>query len=189
MEPDLYRLVYWLWLATFVVWAISAVATKQTIGSHSDWQSRVVVWIVALAWWFLFDRRLAGPLAWRFVPMVSAASYGGVMLTIAGLGLALWARFYLGGNWSALVELKQDHQLVQSGPYSIVRHPIYSGFVLATLGTAMLYGELRGLIAFALILTAWGYKSRLEEAFLLKQFGAQYDQYRRQVKGLIPFIW
>jgi protein-S-isoprenylcysteine O-methyltransferase Ste14 len=69
-----------------------------------------------------------------------------------------------------------------------VRHPIYSGFMLATLGTAVMQGELHGLLALALIVTVWGYKSRVEERFLVKQFGGEYEQYRR-VKGRIPFVW
>lgn len=135
------------------------------------------------------DRRIPGALATRFVPMSQPIIYTGVALTVIGLALALWGRFYLGGNWSAQVELKRDHQLIRTGPYAIVRHPIYSGFMLAALGTAFVYGELHELLAFVLILIAWTYKSRLEEAFLVEQFGADYDQYRKQVKGLIPFVW
>ena len=187
--PDAYQIIRWLWLGIFVVWAISGITSKRTIGSHSEWQSRAAVWVVGLAWVLLFSGGLQGPLAWRFVPMVPAAADAGLALTVAGLGLSLWARFYLGRNWSALVEMKQDHQLMRGGPYSIVRHPIYSGFMLATLGTAIAYGEVHGLISFVLILGAWGYKSRLEEAALIQQFGAEYDRYRQDVKGLIPFIW
>jgi protein-S-isoprenylcysteine O-methyltransferase len=189
MEANLHRIVYWLWLGSFAVWAVSAIATKQAIGSYTTWQSRVAVWMVALAWGLLLDRELSGALMWRFVPMSLAEIYGGLALTLAGLGLALWARFHLGRNWSALVELKLDHKLVRSGPYAIVRHPIYSGFMLAALGTAVAFGELHGLISFALIVVAWSYKSRLEEAFLAKQFGAEYDRYCKEVKGLIPFVW
>lgn len=69
-----------------------------------------------------------------------------------------------------------------------MRHSIYSGFMLATLGTAVMQGELHGLLALALIVTVWGYKSRVEERFLVKQFGSEYEQYRR-VKGRIPFVW
>jgi protein-S-isoprenylcysteine O-methyltransferase Ste14 len=108
---------------------------------------------VALSWWLLFDRGWTGLLGWRFLPASSVAAYGGLALTTAGLALAVWARFYIGGNWSALVELKKDHQLIRRGPYVIVRHPIYSGFMLATLGTAVMQGELHGLLALALIVT------------------------------------
>ena len=144
--------------------------------------------IVALSWWLLFDRGWTGLLGWRFLPASSVAAYGGLALTTAGLALAVWARFYIGGNWSALVELKKDHQLIRRGPYAIVRHPIYSGFMLATLGTAVMQGELHGLLALTLIVTVWGYKSGVEERFLMKQFGGEYEQYRRRFKGLIPFV-
>lgn len=189
MHPNLYPIAFWLWMATFVIWAIGSIVAKQTIGSYSDWQSRVVVLIVGVCWWLLFDTTLSGLLGWEFLPPSAAGNYGGLALTVAGLALAVWARFYLGGNWSTLVELKKDHQLIRSGPYTIVRHPIYSGFISATLGTAILQRKLHGLLAFLLMTVVWSYKSRLEEAFLVDQFGAEYDRYRKQVRGLIPFVW
>jgi protein-S-isoprenylcysteine O-methyltransferase Ste14 len=165
MQLALYQLALWLWLATLAAWAIGSIVTKQTIGSYSGWQSRTVVWIVAFCWWLLFDRNLIGLLGWRFLPATPLAAYGGLALTAVGLGLAVWAQFYLGGNWSTLVELKKDHQLIRSGPYAIVRHPIYSGFMPASLGTTIMQREMHGLLAFALITAVWGYKSRLEETF------------------------
>ena len=189
MQIEIYRWITWLWLGTFAVWWISAIAAKRTVGSDWDWQSHVVNSIVGLAWVLLFDGQLGGPLAWRFLPMEPVVTGLGFALTVAGLGLALLARFDLGSNWGALVELKQNHQLVRSGPYALVRHPIYSGFMLATLGTAIAHGQLRGLIAFAVVAAAWTYKSGLEETFLLRHFGPVYEQYRREVKRLIPFVW
>ncbi len=116
-------------------------------------------------------------------------AYTGFAITVAGLAFAVWARFYIGRNWDGLVALKEDHQLVRGGPYAIVRHPIYSGFMLATLGTAIADGEVAGLVSTAMIVIAWGYKARVEEAFMIEQFGAEYLQYRRDVKGLIPLVW
>jgi protein-S-isoprenylcysteine O-methyltransferase Ste14 len=108
---------------------------------------------------------------------------------VIGLAFAVWARFSIGRNWDGLVALKENHQLMRSGPYAIVRHPIYSGFMLATFGTAMVGGKVAGLVSTALIILAWGYKSRVEEEFMIKQFGAEYEQYRHDVKALIPLIW
>jgi len=113
----------------------------------------------------------------------------GLAITVIGLGFAVWARLHIGRNWDALVALKENHQLVRTGPYAIVRHPIYSGFISATLGTAIAQGDVGGLISTALIAIAWGYKSRVEEAFMIEAFGAEYEQYRREVKALIPFVW
>jgi len=78
------------------LWAVGSIVTKPTLGSHSQWQSRTVVWIVALSWWLLFDRGLTGLLGWRFLPASSVAACGGLALTTAGLALALWARLYIG---------------------------------------------------------------------------------------------
>jgi len=116
------------------------------------------------------------------------AALAGLALTVIGVAVAIWARLILGTNWSAVVTIKQDHEIIRRGPYSIVRHPIYSGGLLALLGTAIAFGELRGLIGLALIFIAWWMKSRLEESFMEEQFGAAYARYRRDVKGLIPFV-
>jgi protein-S-isoprenylcysteine O-methyltransferase Ste14 len=94
----------------------------------------------------------------------------------------------LGSNWSGTVTVKQNHELVQSGPYAIVRHPIYSGFLLGALGTALSVGEARGLIALALAFVGWVAKTRVEEQFMVEQFNGDYVRYRREVKRLIPFV-
>lgn len=117
------------------------------------------------------------------------AAYAGLAMTEIGLGFAVWARLRIGKNWSRLIEVKKDHELIRTGPYGVVRHPIYAGLMLATLGTAVAYGRLSGFISFVLIAAAWGYKAKLEEAVMLEQFGADYEQYCRNVKGLIPFVW
>jgi protein-S-isoprenylcysteine O-methyltransferase Ste14 len=121
--------------------------------------------------------------------MTEAVAYAGLAITVIGLVFAVWARFYIGRNWDGLIALKEDHQLVRRGPYAIVRHPIYSGFMLATLGTAIAQGQLAGLVSTFMIVLAWGYKSRVEERFMTARFGAEYDQYRREVKALVPMVW
>ena len=128
-------------------------------------------------------------LGWQVIPKSPSAADVGVLLTLTGIGLALWARFALGKNWSGTVTLKQDHVLVQSGPYGIVRHPIYSGFLLALLGTACLHGTLSAFFGVAIIALAFRLKSLTEESFMTEQFGQQYTAYKRTVKALIPFVW
>ena len=85
--------------------------------------------------------------------------------------------------------IKRDHELIRSGPYSIVRHPIYTGFLLAILGTVIYIGEMRGLVAFALAITGLKWKSLTEESLMQEQFGTQYADYKRHVKALVPFVW
>lgn len=82
--------------------------------------------------------------------------------------------------------IKKDHELVRTGPYAAVRHPLYAGVLSAMLGTAIFFGEVRGFIAFSLTFVGWWLKSRSEERFMVQQFGDRYRQYQRQVKALIP---
>jgi protein-S-isoprenylcysteine O-methyltransferase len=106
-----------------------------------------------------------------------------------GAVLAIWARFSLGGNWSATVTIKAGHTLVRRGPYALVRHPIYSGLLLALLGTVLLFNQVRCLLALALIVLMLASKIRMEERFMAEQFGAEYVAYKQRVKALIPFVW
>jgi protein-S-isoprenylcysteine O-methyltransferase Ste14 len=132
--------------------------------------------------------RLPGVLNDRFLPRGALFPWLGTLLVAAGLGLASWARVHLGRNWSGTVTLKEGHTLVVSGPYGVVRHPIYTGLLFAFLGTALAIGEWRGLAAFALALFAFLYKSRAEEARMRETF-PQYADYRRRTKALLPFIY
>jgi protein-S-isoprenylcysteine O-methyltransferase len=107
---------------------------------------------------------------------------------VAGLGFSLWARFALGRNWSGTVTIKRDHELVRSGPYAIVRHPIYSGILLALLATAIARGHLGAFVGLAVAALTLRLKALSEESFMVEQFGAQYSAYQREVKALIPFV-
>ena len=184
------QIVLFLWMPVFLLWAITSGSSKRTVQSRSDSESRVAIWVVWIAWLLLFGHGFRRPpLSAHFTDVTPATASIGLALTVIGLGFSVWARFAIGSNWSPWIELKQGHQLIRTGPYAILRHPIYSGFMLATLGTAIALAEWSGLLAFALIVLAWGYKARLEEKVMLEQFGSEYEEYRRKVKGLIPFVW
>jgi len=138
----------------------------------------------------VLDSRLGlGPLGWRFIPESAGAGILGLALAICGMAFAVWARISLGRNWSGIAAVKQDHELVLRGPYAIVRHPIYTGFLLALAGTAIALGEARGPIGFALVWAALWMKLRTEEAFMLQEFGEQYSGYKKKVKTLVPFVF
>jgi protein-S-isoprenylcysteine O-methyltransferase Ste14 len=102
--------------------------------------------------------------------------------------LAIWARFYLGENWSSAVSIKVGHQLIRSGPYAWVRHPIYSGLILAAIGTALVRGEIRGALAIVLLWYAFSVKTRMEEVFMRKTFGPDYEAYSASTGALVPRI-
>jgi protein-S-isoprenylcysteine O-methyltransferase Ste14 len=178
-----------LWLAWLVYWFLAALNVKATrrredVGSLIINRGLIVVGAFLLA----FQRQ---PLHWlsaRFLPLSMAAYWVGLVTLAAGLAFTVWARRHLGRNWSGIVTVKQDHELVRSGPYRVVRHPIYTGLLLAILGTAIAFGQWRGLIAFALMTIGLVLKLRTEERFMVETFGGQYARYRAEVPALIPFI-
>ena len=189
MQVDLRVYINAVWIVVGLVWLVGAAWTKRTAQAQTFSSRLLHVSLAAAAFALLFNPYLAiGPLGWRFVPGTAAVAYTGLALTLAGAGFAIWARAYLGRNWSAIVTIKEDHRMVYSGPYALVRHPIYSGLLLALLGSALALGEVRGLAAVGLALLAWWLKSRLEEQFMEQRFGAEYAVYKRRVKALIPFV-
>ncbi len=177
------------WIVTAVLWVLASFISKPTVRVQSAASRAVQAGLLIAVYLLLFGYWRVGPLAWRILPDSPLVVYVGVALTLAGMAFALWARFFLGGNWSMNVTVKENHQLVRSGPYAIVRHPIYSGLLLAILGTAIAEAEVRGLVAVILALIGWRMKSRVEESFMACQFGSEYAQYKREVKALIPFVW
>jgi protein-S-isoprenylcysteine O-methyltransferase Ste14 len=112
----------------------------------------------------------------------------GDVLLVAGIVIAIWARRTLGRNWSANVMQKTGHELIEGGPFRYVRHPIYSGFLLAMIGTTLLIDERRAVLATVIAFLAFWRKYRLEERFMLELFGENYVAYRARVSALLPRI-
>lgn len=189
MHLDPLRLTTSAWILAGLYWAMSGIRVKAVARSErsSSRAAHVAVMIVACVLLFNSGASL-GPLASRFVPGENWIRWTGFGLTAAGCAFAVWARALLGANWSATVTLKEGHELVRTGPYALVRHPIYAGFLVAVLGTALVIGEVRALLAFAIAFVAWDEKTRREERFLADRFNGEYADYRRSVKRLIPFI-
>jgi len=123
----------------------------------------------------------------RLLPWAPWEFWVAAAVTTAGFGFAVWARLHIGRNWSGTVTLKENHELITTGPYAIVRHPIYTGLLLAVVGSALARGEWRGVVAVLVTWLALWRKFRLEEAWMLELFGEQYAAYRRRVPALVPF--
>jgi protein-S-isoprenylcysteine O-methyltransferase Ste14 len=112
----------------------------------------------------------------------------GAALNLVGLSLAIWARGHLGRNWSGVVTIKEDHELITGGPYAMVRHPIYTGLLLAFVGLALARGEWRGIFGVLIAAGAFWRKLKVEERWMLERFGDKYQTYSQRVSALIPFV-
>jgi protein-S-isoprenylcysteine O-methyltransferase Ste14 len=179
-----------LWLAWLIYWIIAAQGAKP-IRRHEGLAARLSHLIpFALGLALLLPRHLPrGWLTFRVVPPGTFWFWVGFALVAPGLSFAVVARVWLGGNWSGVVTLKQDHALIRSGPYRWVRHPIYTGLLLALLGSAIALGETRGLIALLLFIVAFLRRVGIEERLLGEEFGGAYSQYCRDVPALVPIPW
>jgi protein-S-isoprenylcysteine O-methyltransferase Ste14 len=187
MHESLHKTISVLWLLWVAYWIITWSRTKSDERRESEMSRRFHSGlIVAGAVVMTFPDILPPALNRRLITEHEWVYWLCAALVAAGLGFACWARAVLGANWSAAVVVKQGHELIRSGPYRYVRHPIYTGLLAALFGTALETGAWRGLIGFALIVVAIVYKYRTEEAFLSGKFGDDYVRYRAEVPALVP---
>jgi len=137
------------WLAFVSVWLVASVSTKRTVYRESAGE-RARYWLLLLIAYGLLTqgRRFPYPLSLIIIPQTALSGWIGAALCGCGLALAIWARLILGRNWSGVVTLKEDHELVQRGPYRFVRHPIYTGLQGMFLGTAIAFGRLAALLPY-----------------------------------------
>lgn len=134
------------------------------------------------------------PLEYLFLPAVLPravwAQVSGLLLILAGIVLVSWARQEIRGQFSGHVRIQEGHQLIQSGPYRMVRHPGYLGYLMCVLGMGVGFSSLITTAAMIfLLLPGLIYRMRVEERMLVEAFGEDYQQYARQTKRLLPGIW
>jgi protein-S-isoprenylcysteine O-methyltransferase Ste14 len=182
------QLMLGLWLAWLLYWVISALGAKTTqrresLGSRLSHVVPLLIGVALIVW-----PRV--PWDWLSLPLLPhrPRTYAvGLALLMLGLAFTVWARLHLGRNWSGSVTLKEGHELIRSGPYAYVRHPIYTGLLVALLGSAVACGELRAMIGLGVVAGAFIRKLRIEERFMREIFPGQYQRYCAQVPALVPF--
>ena len=188
-------LVGLLWAAFVILWLILGQFSKKASRNAPRW----INWglrLAIIAGAFIisrFDRHAASALLVslrRSLPVNPgiAVQWVGVASCVLGFGFAFWARASLGRNWGMPMSLRQGHELVTSGPYAFVRHPIYTGIMLAMIGSALVV-SLLWVLAFPLYFAYFIFSARTEEKMMLAQFPDAYPSYRRRTKMLIPFLF
>ena len=175
-------LVIAFWVIFLVYWMVSAREMKKTARREAPWRGLSIL-IVFFALLFLqgyvfhFD----------FIPHTVMIEVTGVVLCGLGIAFAIWARRHLGKSWSARPSIQEEHELVTSGPYRSVRHPIYTGVMIAVLGSTLVGGTF-WFIIFILFCFELVWRIRIEEQLMLQQFPNQYPDYKERTKMLIPFV-
>lgn len=182
--------IFVCWAVYLIVWIVSAFSVKPTAETQSrGWRLIVIVAVMAVFFITKLNGWLSaytGALLW---PQTFITGLIADAVTLTGLIVMLWARRTLGGNWSDAVAIKEEHELIERGPYRYARHPIYSGFLLMILGVVIIYGHITGLIIFAVCVAGFWFKALQEERLLTKHFPETYPTYKARVKALIPFVF
>lgn len=177
------------WTLFLVVWLVAARWTKSSVYRETRIQRLRYSVLLVFAYLLLIEgARLPFPFNLRVIPPTAPIAWVGVALCVAGLGFAFWARFTIGRNWSGVISLKKEHELIQNGPYRLVRHPIYTGLLAMLSGTVLVLGRVAGIISLSLAFLSFWIKLGEEEQLMLKQFSEGYRAYQRRVKRLIPFL-
>ncbi|HEY5048780.1 MAG TPA: isoprenylcysteine carboxylmethyltransferase family protein [Rhizomicrobium sp.] len=189
-----------LWIVWYVTWIAAVIWSARTktqmktdmTGIHRFLFSLGLVLLLVLPSGSgkpLFGLAFAGWFTERLWPMPDWAAWSLFALVAAGFGFCWWARGHLGRLWSGFVTLKEGHRVVDTGPYALVRHPIYSGVIFASLMTAVMRASVAALAGFVLIVIGLSMTARIEERFLREQLGAEaYDAYGRRVAMLVPLF-
>jgi protein-S-isoprenylcysteine O-methyltransferase Ste14 len=181
-------LVNWVWGSWVISWVAAALWTsldKERKPLSTNWSSYALI-ILSIAFpvgWHILGWTL--PRAWD---VGSRLGYTLALATIPGFALSWWARIHLGRLWSAEITRKVDHRVIETGPYSVARHPIYTGILWAALCTDAINASLPGLVSFGALTLGLGLKARDEERFLSSRLPA-FEDYKRRVPMLFPLPW
>jgi len=175
------------WIGFGLYWRVAAKRSSEARTAESAASRRVHVILLDGGQLLLF---ISVPgLRQSILPQTPAWIAAGLALLAASIALAIWARRHLGTNWSGRIETKVDHQLIRTGPYRKLRHPIYTGVIGMCLGVVLIDGHTHALVGTALVVIAYWRKVRKEETNLRQAFGDRYRDYRRATWGALPGLF
>ena len=187
--PVVYRYLFFvMWGGWIAYWWLLSLRVKSVVREESVGSRLTHIVPLMIAAMLLASQKLhLGVLDTPMYTQTAVTFWIGAATTAAGLMFSVWARHYLGANWSGTVTIKESHELITSGPYAIVRHPIYTGLLLGLIGSAIALGKWRGVVAVVIALVGIVHKLRIEERWMLEQFGEAYRAYAARVPRLVPF--
>ena len=175
------------WVAWSVYWVI--VARSANAAKSSEGRLKRAGHLLPLALGFILIFHGGRAVIYGFLFRSQWVAALGLALTVAGLLFAVWGRLHLGKYWSGIITVKEGHELIRTGPYRLVRHPLYAGFLLAVLGTALTARTGDAAVGFLIIVVAYVIKVWREEAVLSREFGEKYLAFKRHVPALCPFLF
>jgi len=188
MEKFAGSIIIGCWITFAVFWFIGARRTK-AIAEKQSLPSALAHRIpVASGWILLGFQHWPSAMNLPLIPHTDWILATGVIICVFGLFITIWARVILAGNWSSDVTFKQGHELIKTGPYRFVRHPIYTGLLIMGLGTAFEIGRLRCFVGLVVVGIGFWIKLKQEEKLLLRHFPDDYPAYQKRVKALVPFV-
>jgi hypothetical protein len=177
-----------IWLLWFVLYRFVTRATLpdeevEPFWSRASYIGPMLISIALVAW-----QDWPGWLGARIWPSFPILYWIGLPVTVLGLCFSTWGRAELGANWSGTISVKVGHELVRSGPYRWIRHPMYGGALVAMIGTAVAFGTAHALVGALIALVALAYKARIEEHWLKREFGDAWAAYVRSTWALLPWL-
>jgi protein-S-isoprenylcysteine O-methyltransferase Ste14 len=189
-QAQLVLVLKWTWVAFGVYWLIAARRVKAARTTESPIYRIFRLLLLVITFTLLFAEWTAvGCLGRHFFPQTQLLARIGFASALAGMGIAIWARMSLGQYWSDKIVLKVDHQLVRSGPYARMRHPIYSGVLLGVAGSALVVDEWRGVLALLLLLANYTVKAKREDAILAEAFAQDFEVHKKSAGFLLPRLF
>ncbi|HEY4379698.1 MAG TPA: isoprenylcysteine carboxylmethyltransferase family protein [Acidobacteriaceae bacterium] len=175
-----------VWLLIWILWAFRSKQTKERESPASRLAYGIPAWAAMYSIFVPHSLGFLGDIA--VFPASTVLNFASIAITVLGFAITLWARFALGTNWSGTVTIKVNHELIRTGPYRVVRHPIYTGLIVSTIGTALALNLWRGVLAIFLIWLAFTIKRLKEEQFMRQIFGEEYTAYSRTTGAIFPAL-
>lgn len=175
----------WLWDLLLLVWVVLWFGMKRAKKLETPWEMAQHAVPVILGFWLMFENSWKG-LNTRLLPETPAVLWVGLALTALGVGLAIWARLTLGANWSGVVTVKKDHELIRKGLYRWIRHPIYTSILTSFIGTAMIMDHIRGWLGCLIVWATFYFKARREESFLRQEFADGFEEHAKHTGMFLP---